>query len=142
MNRSRSISMVVAVLSVFITAAVAQLAAPAGFDISWSTVDGGGGVSVGGTFALTGTIGQPDAGPILSGGGFSVAGGFWPGSVQPEPTCPADVALPHNGMVDIDDLVVVITHWGQAGGLGDVNHDNAINIDDLVQVIVHWGMCL
>ena len=28
-------------------------------------------------YSVTGTIGQPDAGMAMSGGGFSVTGGFW-----------------------------------------------------------------
>ena len=28
-------------------------------------------------YSVSGTIGQPEAGPILNGGSFSVAGGFW-----------------------------------------------------------------
>src|SRR5258708_16849103 len=46
------------------------------FDISWYTIDGGGGASSGGTFSLTGTIGQPDAGH-MAGGNFTLDGGFW-----------------------------------------------------------------
>jgi hypothetical protein len=46
------------------------------FDLSWSTIDGGGGFSSGSQFVLTGTIGQPDAGS-LTGGNFKVEGGFW-----------------------------------------------------------------
>jgi hypothetical protein len=42
------------------------------------TVDGGGGGSAGGSFALGGTAGQPDAGR-MSGGTFTLAGGFWAG---------------------------------------------------------------
>ncbi|MBL9168067.1 MAG: DUF642 domain-containing protein [Verrucomicrobiales bacterium] len=42
---------------------------------SW-TVDGGGGNSAGGGFLLSGTVGQPDSGP-LQGGGFRLEGGFW-----------------------------------------------------------------
>lgn len=49
-----------------------------GFDLSWSTTDGGGGSSVGGVFSLTGTAGQPDAG-VMSGGEFTLRGGFWKG---------------------------------------------------------------
>ena len=49
------------------------------FTISRFTIDGGGGtLSSGGTFALGGTIGQPDAGR-LSGGTFTLNGGFWAG---------------------------------------------------------------
>jgi len=48
------------------------------FEISWSTIDGGGGTSTGGDYALVGTIGQPDAGE-MAGGDYRVHGGFWPG---------------------------------------------------------------
>ena len=45
--------------------------------IDWFTVDGGGGTSTGGVFALSGTIGQADASvQPLSGGNFSLTGGF------------------------------------------------------------------
>ncbi|HWL92806.1 MAG TPA: hypothetical protein VNT79_04675 [Phycisphaerae bacterium] len=49
--------------------------------IEWSTIDGGGGRSVGGPFELSGTIGQPDAQvpPVMSGGSYELSGGFWPG---------------------------------------------------------------
>ncbi len=50
-----------------------------GYDLSWWTVDGGGGQSSGGGYTLTGTAGQPDAG-TLSGGGYVLAGGFWSGA--------------------------------------------------------------
>jgi len=47
------------------------------YTIPWFTIDGGGGYSVGGTFELDGTIGQPDAGPVMNGGTFQLTGGFW-----------------------------------------------------------------
>jgi hypothetical protein len=51
--------------------------------ISRFTIDGGGGTnSSGGNFTLGGTIGQPDAG-VLSGTGFTLAGGFWFGGGIP-----------------------------------------------------------
>lgn len=46
-------------------------------DLSWWTLDGGGALSTGGDYALSGTIGQPDAGGTLSGGVYSIDGGFW-----------------------------------------------------------------
>ena len=47
------------------------------YDLSWSTIDGGGGMwSTGGTYSFGGTIGQPDAGK-MSGGAYALAGGFW-----------------------------------------------------------------
>jgi len=44
--------------------------------IPWSTIDGGGGSAAGGSFSLSGTIGQPDAGNLL-GGAFTLLGGYW-----------------------------------------------------------------
>ena len=52
-----------------------------GYDLTWSTVDGGGATfSEGGGYSLGGTVGQPDAG-VLSGGNYTLAGGFWSGGV-------------------------------------------------------------
>ena len=48
------------------------------YEISWSTIDGGGGTSSGGPYVLTGTIGQPDA-AYSSGGDYELLGGFWVG---------------------------------------------------------------
>src|SRR5262249_10917279 len=47
------------------------------YNIDWFTIDGGGGTSTGSVYSVTGTIGQPDAGPTMSGGNYSVNGGFW-----------------------------------------------------------------
>jgi len=53
--------------------------ARSGYDLSWWTVDGGGGTfSTGGAYSLGGTAGQPDAG-WRAGGGYTLAGGFWRG---------------------------------------------------------------
>lgn len=51
-----------------------------GYDLTWWTVDGGGGHISGGGYALAGTVGQPDAGPALINGGYSLTGGFWYGA--------------------------------------------------------------
>lgn len=53
-----------------------------GYDLEWNTIDGGGAMfSTGGGYSLGGTLGQPDAG-VLSGGGYTLAGGFWVGGVM------------------------------------------------------------
>ena len=57
------------------------------FAIGWHSVDGGGVTSTGGVFSVSGTIGQPDAGTLLAGGGYSLAGGFW--SVVEMPGAPS-----------------------------------------------------
>jgi hypothetical protein len=47
------------------------------YTIDWYKVSGGGGTSTGGVYAVSGTIGQPDASTPLSGGNYSVTGGYW-----------------------------------------------------------------
>ena len=69
-------------LSVLAGALLLPVLADAQYAIDWFTLDGGGGTSSGGSFTLTGTIGQPDAG-TLSGGNYTLQGGFWPGIVVP-----------------------------------------------------------
>ena len=47
------------------------------YAIDWHTIDGGGEMSsTGGSYELSGTIGQHDAGE-MSGGTYSLTGGFW-----------------------------------------------------------------
>ncbi len=70
--RSPTTGLALWVLSFTLLAANAQT----NFTINWSTIDGGGGVSTGGVYSVTGTIGQPDAGR-MTGGNFSLDGGFW-----------------------------------------------------------------
>ncbi len=56
--------------------ASAPCSAHAQFSIVAFALDGGGGASAAGTFSVTGTVGQLDAGQ-MSGGTFAVLGGFW-----------------------------------------------------------------
>ncbi|RLC76863.1 MAG: hypothetical protein DRI61_12530 [Chloroflexi bacterium] len=71
-------------LSLFLFATIA-LANPDGYSLTWWTVDGGGGRSAGSGYILNGTIGQPDAGPKLQGGDYTLQGGFWPGGAMVTP---------------------------------------------------------
>ena len=47
------------------------------YTIDWYKIAGGGGTSTGGTYQVSGTIGQQDAGADMSGGNYSLTGGFW-----------------------------------------------------------------
>ena len=50
------------------------------YDLSWYTIDSGGATeSTGGSFSLSGSVAQPDAG-ALSGGTYTLNGGFWGGA--------------------------------------------------------------
>lgn len=67
-------------VAVLCLTAVATLLAlpesPTALTIPWWTTDGGGGTSKGGSFGLSGTAGQADAGQ-MSGGSYTLTGGFW-----------------------------------------------------------------
>jgi uncharacterized repeat protein (TIGR01451 family) len=59
-------------------AALARVSSAQPYAVDWWTVDGGGGMGLsGGSFVLSGTAGQPDAGGPFAGGSFVVQGGFW-----------------------------------------------------------------
>jgi hypothetical protein len=47
------------------------------YSIDWYKIAGGGGTSAGGTYQVSGTIGQPDASGAMTGGNYSLTGGFW-----------------------------------------------------------------
>ena len=47
------------------------------YSIDWYKIAAGGGTSTGATYQVSGTIGQPDAGGALTGGNYSLTGGFW-----------------------------------------------------------------
>ena len=47
------------------------------YSINWFKVAGGGGTNAGGTYQVSGTIGQHDAGGPMTGGNYSLTGGFW-----------------------------------------------------------------
>jgi len=63
--------------TVFLATLLAN-SALADYSINWFTFDSGGGTSAGGTYVLSGTAGQPDAGK-LTGGSYTLVGGFWGG---------------------------------------------------------------
>ncbi len=97
---------------------VTSLALASDFDLTWHTIDGGGGTSAGGTFELTGTIGQPDAGALAGPGApeFTLTGGFWTGA-SPSVDLPGDC----NGdaSVDLQDFSALSACLsGPGGGLG------------------------
>ncbi len=76
-HRLLAVGVGVALLLAVSAAALAQIGG--GYDLTWSTVDGGGMTfATGGGYALAGTAGQPDAG-VLAGGNYTLGGAFWRG---------------------------------------------------------------
>jgi hypothetical protein len=50
------------------------------YDLSWWTVDGGGGTLTNGNYSLSGTVGQAEAGAALVSSGYTLIGGYWYGA--------------------------------------------------------------
>ena len=61
----------------FFMLAVPAISLAQQYSIDWYKVAGGGGTSTGGTYTVSGTIGQHDAGGPMTGGQYSLTGGFW-----------------------------------------------------------------
>ena len=111
------------------------------FDVDWYTVDGGGDMwTTGGDYELSGTIGQADAGAIMTGGDFELTGGFWPiATVQ---FCPGD--LDGDGDTDHSDLGILLGDWGCVGSepgdcVGDLDGDFDTDHSDLGILLADWG---
>lgn len=112
------------ILLVFFPVAVCATAQSGGdYDLSWSTIGGGGGTSSGGEYTLTGTIGQPEAG-AMSGGEYEILGGFWPG----EPLC----------IVEFDDFARFAEHWLDSSEGADLNKDQALDFLDVQMFTDYW----
>ena len=75
----RLIILIPTILILLLGAAISHAQSGSGYDLTWNTIDGGGGMfSTGGVYSLGGTISQPDAGS-MSGGLYTLVGGFWGG---------------------------------------------------------------
>ena len=78
LKSDKSLLLLSLALVLLVTSALADVQT---FSLPWWTVDGGGGASSSASYSLSGSIGQPDAG-VLTGGGYILGGGFWPGRVR------------------------------------------------------------
>jgi len=101
------------------------------FEITRSTIDGGGAMeSAGGDFSLSGTIGQPDAG-VMAGGEFQLTGGFW--FETPPGDCNATGLV---DLLDYFDFDVEVCITGPTGGIVpgcecfDVDRSGSVNLRD------------
>ncbi len=75
-----TVALVTLALLALVTSALAQSGGD--YELTWSTVDGGGYMfSTGGVYSLGGTVGQPDTGQ-LTGGDYNLGGGFWAGGAE------------------------------------------------------------
>ncbi len=136
------------------TAALVALAlvtptAFAQFQIDWYTIEPGG-TAQGGSFDIACVIGQPDAGPTLAGGVFSLRGGFLT-TGPTTPQCPADLdngsgtGTPDGG-VTIEDLLYFLAVFESGSTAADLDdgsgtgaHDGGVTIEDLLYFVRHFS---
>ena len=134
-----------ALLAVLLLIALPVAAKAGAFDLNWNTVDGGGATfSSGGGYQLGATIGQPDAGR-LSGGVYTLNGGFWGGVGAPVAVVPVPGDVTGDNLVDGNDLKAVVRAFGASPSspnwnpLVDLNGDGRVGILDLVFVALYFG---
>lgn len=109
------------------------------FEIPWCTIDGGGGTASGGVFDLNGTIGQHDAGPLMSGGSFTLAGGFWAGGSSGGGIILGDVN--GDGVVNLLDVAPFVEAIANGTYIpeADCNQDGDVNLLDVQPFIEILG---
>jgi hypothetical protein len=100
---------------------------------------GAGGTSTGGTYTLSGVIGQFDAG-TLTGGGYTLQGGFLPIVASAPAGACGDATL--DGTVDVTDAILVLRHIVGLDSLtpaqvqtADVAKDGAIDVNDAIKIL-------
>ncbi len=66
----------------------------------------------------------------------------WVGTFQIVTSDPCPEDLSGNGLVDFEDILEVLAHWGEDGSMGgDTNDDNAVDFEDILAVLAAWGPC-
>ncbi|MCS7206454.1 MAG: DUF11 domain-containing protein [Dehalococcoidia bacterium] len=132
---------------------LAQVGGP--YEVRSSVVGAGGGNSTGGPFSLQGTIGQVDAGQMVS-GTLEVRGGFWPRVTLPTPTPPppppkpsgADLAVfksasPDPGRVGQSlTYTILVTNAGPGVATGVLLTDTLPSTVNLVSISASQGSCI
>lgn len=75
MKLKRTIVLIAVVAAMLVLASAALAQSGGTFNLTWNTIDGGGGRVTSASYSMEGSIGQPDAGQIAS-GSYSLMSGF------------------------------------------------------------------
>lgn len=111
------------------------------FSIDWYKIAGGGGTSTGATYQVTGTIGQADASGAMTGGNYSLTGGFWSLISIMQTLGAPTLYMSHSGnMVTVywqdvsgwslqeNSDIALPANWSASGGVTTSNGTNYLNI--------------
>ena len=110
------------------------------YNINWYKVSGGGGTSAGGTYQVSDTIGQPDAAGPMTGGSYSLTGGFWALYAVQTPGAPT-LYISHSGnavtvywqdvsgwTLQQNNNLTVPAGWAGSSGVTTSNGTNYLNL--------------
>ena len=99
-------------------------------------------------WASSGDNGAPGAGSLQN------STGNWVGEtydlafcLTPGVPCPADVPGVSPGVVDVEDLLSILTNWGPCPDpcppscAADIVPDCVVDVQDLLSILVNWGPC-
>lgn len=111
------------------------------YSIDWYKIAGGGGTSTGGTYSVSGTIGQHDAGVTMTGGSYSLTGGFWSLISVVQTTGAPTLYISHSGStvtvywqnvsgwnLQENGNLASSGGWSASSGVNTVNGTNYLNV--------------
>jgi hypothetical protein len=110
------------------------------YSIDWYKIAGGGGTSTGATYQVSGTIGQYDAGGPMTGGNYSLTGGFWSLIAVVQTAGLPNLTITHSGNSVIvswpnsgsytlqQNSDLTTTSWSTSGGISDNGTIKSITI--------------
>ena len=67
---------------------------------------------------------------LLTGGNVGVI-------LSPVGSGPGDID--NNCSVDVSDLLLLISEWGESISVADINLDGTVNVTDLLALLADWG---
>jgi hypothetical protein len=114
------------------------------YSIDWYKIAGGGGTSTGATYQVTATIGQPDASGAMSGGNYSLTGGFWSLISVVQTIGAPTLLISHSGNavtvcwqnvsgwnLQQNNNLTLPANWSPSGGVTTSNGTNYLNVTPL-----------
>ena len=129
------------ILFCLLISAICLPAVAQSYSIDWYKISGGGGTSTNSQYAVTGTIGQHDAGGAMTGGNYSLTGGFWALiSVAQTPGAPT-LYISHSGntvkiywqdvsgwSLEQNNSLTMPANWTASGGVMNSGGTNSLTL--------------
>ena len=111
------------------------------YSVDWYKIAGGGGTSTNGQYSVSGTIGQPDAGGAMTGGNYSLTGGFWSLISVVQTSGAPKLNISHSGntvtvywqdvsgwSLQQNNNLSLSGNWSASGGVTTSNGTNYLNL--------------